>query len=187
MMQQGTVLPANPQTIPRMSFAGHEPEIVALIPALRAFARSFHRNAFDVDDLVQETLVRGIANIHQFRPGTNLKSWLFTIMRNTFYTKVKVYTREAPGSADCASQEPVIQPGQEWRVRRNDVCRLIQELPQEQREVLILISMIGVSYLDAAEICECAMGTVKSRLNRARQTLAEMAGGDAPAEMIMAN
>lgn len=187
MMQQSTVLPTTMQTTPHTSIGGLEPKILALIPALRAFARSFYRDAVDVDDLVQETLLRGIANIHQFRPGTNLKSWLFTIMRNTFYTKVKVYTREAPGSADCASQEPVVQPGQEWRVRRNDVCRLIQELPQEQREVLILISMIGVSYLDAAEICECAMGTVKSRLNRARQTLAEMEGGDTPAEMIVVN
>src|SRR5690606_29094462 len=78
-------------------------EIVALIPALRAFARTFYRETSEADALVQETLTRALASIHQFKPGTSMKSWLFTIMRNAFYTKVRVETREAPGAAECVS------------------------------------------------------------------------------------
>lgn len=78
-------------------------EIVALIPALRAFARTFCRNTSDADDLVQETLTKALAKIEQFEAGTSLKSWLFTIMRNTFYTQAKLARREAPGVSDCAS------------------------------------------------------------------------------------
>src|SRR5690606_1792571 len=83
-------------------------EIVELIPALRGYARPFYREANDADDLVKETLMTGLAPLHQFQAGTSLKSWLFTIMRNTFYPKVKIAKREAPGSADCVSAKPVV-------------------------------------------------------------------------------
>jgi RNA polymerase sigma-70 factor (ECF subfamily) len=153
-------------------------ELVEMIPALRAFARSFCRNVTDADDLVQETLLKGIANIHRYQPDTNMKSWLFTIMRNTFYTRIKVYNRESPAAGDCASAEPATQALQEWRLRGKELTRAVRELPDKQREVLILISVLGMSYLDAAEICGCAVGTVKSRLNRARQRLVERFGED---------
>jgi RNA polymerase sigma-70 factor (ECF subfamily) len=153
-------------------------ELVEMIPALRAFARSFCRNVSDADDLVQETLLKGIANIHRYQPDTNMKSWLFTIMRNTFYTRIKVYNRESPAAGDCASAEPATQALQEWRLRGKELTRAVRELPDKQREVLILISVLGMSYLDAAEICGCAVGTVKSRLNRARQRLVERFGED---------
>lgn len=153
-------------------------ELVEMIPALRAFARSFCRNVSDADDLVQETLLKGIANIHRYQPDTNMKSWLFTIMRNTFYTRIKVYNRESPAAGDCASVEPATQALQEWRLRGKELTRAVRELPDKQREVLILISVLGMSYLDAAEICGCAVGTVKSRLNRARQRLVERFGED---------
>ncbi|MBE0693284.1 MAG: hypothetical protein IH590_09270, partial [Aquamicrobium sp.] len=78
--------------------AAPQAEIVDLIPALRAFARTFYRETTEADDLVQETLTRALASLHQFRPGTSMKSWLFTIMRNAFYTRIKVETREAPGA-----------------------------------------------------------------------------------------
>lgn len=157
-------------------------ELIELIPALRAFARTFSSSAGDADDLVQETLLKGIANIHQYRPGTSMRSWLFTIMRNTFYTNIKRYNREAPAPADCASVRPGSMPAQNWVMRHHDVSLAIRKLPAEQREVLILISMFGLSYLEAADVCECAMGTIKSRLNRARQQLADLAGeGDVPA------
>ena len=151
-------------------------EIVELIPALRAFARTFYRDAGDADDLVQETLTRALSSIHQFRPGTRMKSWLFTIMRNAFYTKIRIETREAPGAAECVSLQPAADPTQEWSARAREVAEAIRRLPEQQREVLMLIGVLGVSYNEAADICGCAMGTIKSRMNRARHGLLEELG-----------
>lgn len=156
-------------------------EIVTLIPALRAFARTFYRESDEADDLVQETLTKGIAKIHQFQPGTSMKSWLFTIMRNTFNTRFKIAKREAPGPAECVSSRPAVNPTQEWSARGVEIRDAIQRLPEQQREVLMLIGVLGVSYEETAEICGCAMGTVKSRLNRARlRLLGEMGEASAP-------
>lgn len=150
-------------------------EIVDLIPALRAFARTFYRDVNDADDLVQETLTKGLAHLHQFEAGTSMKSWLFTIMRNTFYTRIKVSKREAPGSADCVSARPVVGATQEWSARGLEIHNAIQRLPEQQREVMMLIGVLGMSYEEAASICHCAIGTIKSRLNRARlRLLAEL-------------
>lgn len=151
-------------------------EIVLLIPALRAFARSFYRDPNEADDLVQETLTRALSSIHQFRPGTSMKSWLFTIMRNAFYTRIRIETREAPGAAECASLRPASDPTQEWSARGREIAQAIQRLPEQQRQVLMLIGVLGVSYDEAAGICGCAMGTIKSRLNRARLRLLEEMG-----------
>ncbi|MEO3385361.1 sigma-70 family RNA polymerase sigma factor [Mesorhizobium sp. CAU 1741] len=156
--------------------ASPKTEIVDLIPALRAFARTFYRETNDADDLVQETLTRALSSIHQFKPGTSMKSWLFTIMRNAFYTKIKVETREAPGAADCISLRPASDPTQEWSARGREIAQAIQRLPEQQREVLMLIGVLGISYEEATEICGCAIGTIKSRLNRARARLLEELG-----------
>lgn len=153
-----------------------EISIVDLIPALRAFARTFCRVPDDADDLVQETLTKGLANIDKFEPGTRMKSWLFTIMRNTYYTRAKAAAREAPGLLDCASLRPISEATQEWSVQSKEVHGAIQRLPEHQREVLMLIGVLGVSYEEAAEICGCAVGTVKSRLNRARANVLEFLG-----------
>lgn len=155
-------------------------EIVDLIPALRAFARTFCRDTGDADDLVQETLTRALTSIHQFRAGTSMKSWLFTIMRNAFYTRVRVEKREGPGLAECVSARPATDATQEWSTRGHEVARAIQRLPGQQREVLMLIGVLGVSYDEAAGICGCAMGTIKSRLNRARLRLLEELGEATP-------
>jgi RNA polymerase sigma factor (sigma-70 family) len=154
----------------------NEVSIVDLIPALLAFARTFCRVPDDADDLVQETLTKGLANIDKFEPGTRMKSWLFTIMRNTYYTRIKVAAREAPGLLDCASARPISEASQEWTVQSKEVHGAIQKLPEHQREVLMLIGVLGVSYEEAAEICGCAVGTVKSRLNRARANVLESLG-----------
>ena len=159
-------------------------ELVKLIPALRAFARTFYRSATDADDLVQETLTKALASIHQFRPGTSMKSWLFTIMRNTFYTRVRVAAREAPGAADCVSTKPAVDPTQEWSARGRELQEALYRLPQQQREILVLVGIAGVTYEDAAAICGCAMGTVKSRLNRARLRLLEELGEKSPASSV---
>ncbi|RUV69542.1 MAG: sigma-70 family RNA polymerase sigma factor [Mesorhizobium sp.] len=153
-----------------------EVSIVDLIPALRAFARSFCRVPDDADDLVQETLTKGLANIDKFEPGTRMKSWLFTIMRNTYYTRIKAADREKPGLLDCASLIPISEATQEWSVQSKEVYSAVQMLPEHQREVLMLIGVLGVSYEETAEICGCAVGTVKSRLNRARASVLEYLG-----------
>ena len=150
--------------------------IVELIPALRAFARTFYRNTTDADDLVQETLMKAMNAFDSFEPGTRMKSWLFTIMRNTFYTKIRVYSREAPGNADSVEDRPTSEATQEWSIRAREVGEANNRLPPEFREVLVLVGMLGVSYEEASEICGCAIGTVKSRLNRARIRVLEDLG-----------
>jgi RNA polymerase sigma-70 factor (ECF subfamily) len=158
--------------------------IVELIPALRAFARTFCRDKADADDLVQETLAKGIANLDKFEPGTRMKSWLFTIMRNTFYTRVKINRREMPGLAACASSRPTAEATQEWSVRGHEVHEAINRLPEHQREVLVLIGVLGVSYEEAAQICHCAVGTIKSRLNRARAGMLEEMGEESSHTLV---
>src|SRR5690606_29467249 len=164
--------------------SGPQSEIVQLIPALRAFARTFYRDPNEADDLVQDTLTRALSAIHQFRPGTSMKSWLFTIMRNAFYTRIKIEKREAPGAADCASLRPATDPTQEWSARGREIAEAIAKLPEQQREVLMLIGVLGVSYEEAAEVCGCAMGTVKSRLHRARLRLLEELGEESPTSSL---
>ena len=160
--------------------------IVALIPALRAFARTFSHNFAEADDLVQETLTKALANLDKFEPGTRLKSWLFTIMRNSFYTRAKVGMREAPGLTDCASGRLICEATQEWSVRSREVREAINRLPPAKREVLVLVlvGVLGVSYEEAAEICNCSIGTVKSRLNRARASVLACLGEDSSATLV---
>ncbi|AJY48358.1 RNA polymerase sigma factor [Martelella endophytica] len=150
--------------------------MVDLIPALRAFARTFCRNPNDADDLVQETMLKGIANLDKFKPGTRLKSWLFTIMRNTFYTQIKARNREAPGAEDCVAGLPQHDATQDWSMRGQELMDALSRIPPHYREMFILVMVLGESYIDAAEICGCAIGTVKSRINRARQLLLEELG-----------
>ncbi|MGJ4860053.1 sigma-70 family RNA polymerase sigma factor [Labrys sp. KB_33_2] len=146
-------------------------DIVKLIPALRAFARTFCQEPTDADDLVQETLLKALANIDQFEPGTRLKSWLFTIMRNSYCTKAKKRSREVLRGDDTLFDSAVPSGEQEWNVRMGEVGRAFQNLPDKYKEIIALIVILGESYENAAQICGCAVGTVKSRLNRARARL----------------
>jgi RNA polymerase sigma factor (sigma-70 family) len=193
-IQPQSILAGEPSVLPPLT-SGHvvtagrvEPDedinIVDLIPALRAFARTFCRDPSDADDLVQETLTKGLANLDKYERGTRMKSWLFTIMRNTFYTHAKTRLRESPGLADCASGRLISEPTQEWTVRSREVHEAINRLPPSKREVLVLIGVLGVSYEEAAEICRCAVGTVKSRLNRARATILEHLGEDSAETLV---
>lgn len=154
--------------------------VVEMLPALRAFARTFCSNQNDADDLVQETLVRALNSYDTFTPGTRLKSWLFTIMRNAFYTQIKKSSREPVGAMRCVSDKRSMPASQEWTVHAKEVETAIHTLPAPQREVLVLITIEGMSYEDAAHVCGCNIGTVKSRLNRARARLsARFERGDA--------
>jgi len=171
-------LPVHPAT------AHIDRDLVALIPALRMFARTFCKSGFDVDDLVQETLTKAIANAEKFRPGTNLKAWLFTIMRNAFYTSAKVRRREQPGYEDCVSDVLTVAQSQDWAVRGLEIRASLDALPPEQREVLVLIGILGVSYEEAAEMTGCAIGTIKSRLNRARHRMLLLLQAENVAELF---
>lgn len=148
-----------------------EAELLAQLPALNAFARRFHRIQADADDLVQETLLKAIANIDKFQEGTKLKSWLFTIMRNSFFTRYAVAKREAPGLQDCVADSRASEPSQEWSLLAQDVERACNRMPDHYREVLNSIVLQGMSYDDTAADMGCAVGTIKSRLNRARSHL----------------
>ena len=159
---------------------GLRAEIVALLPALRAFAFGLTRQRADADDLVQDTLVRAIQSLHQFTPGTRLKSWLFTIMRNAHRNAFNIARRENTSDYDVLVTKLSSQPAQNGAAEMTDVRALLATLPQEQQEVLILIGGLGFSYDDAAEVLGCAVGTVKSRLSRGRERLAGLMEGNAP-------
>lgn len=146
-------------------------EIREMVEPLNAFARRFYRDPYDVEDLVQETLLRAIASIDSYTPGTRMKSWLFTIMRNTFYNRCRVYDREKPGATECASERGASAATQDTEIEFRQVLSAIRDLPLDQKEVVVLVSILGISYHDASEICGCRMGTVQSRLHRARARL----------------
>lgn len=147
-------------------------EMVQLIPALRAFARRLDRSPTNVDDLVQETLTRALANLDKFQEGTSLKSWMFTILRNMFCTKFGLSKRETVGLEDCASGRPTVNAPQEWSVRAHEFHRALLNLPEHYRDAVDIILLQGQSYEVAARRCGCPVGTIKSRVNRARAQLA---------------
>ena len=151
-------------------------DAIDFIPALRAYAWTLTRKRQDVDDLVQETLTKAIANHHRFQAGTNLRAWLMTIMRNTFYNQIAKTNRERPGGADCVSGMVWVHGTQEWGVRGTEMMTAIMALPAHYREALILVVMLGESYDTAAEICGVKIGTIKSRINRARAMVIEQLG-----------
>ncbi|SIQ01190.1 RNA polymerase sigma-70 factor, ECF subfamily [Rhizobium sp. RU35A] len=148
-------------------------EMLELIPALRSFARRLDRSPSNVDDLVQETLMRALANLDKFQEGTSLKSWLFTILRNTFCTRFGLAKREIVGLDDCASARPTVNAPQEWAVRAQEFHRAFLDLPRHYRDAVDIILIQGQSYEVAAERCGCPVGTIKSRVNRARAQLAQ--------------
>src|ERR1700709_2132438 len=153
-------------------------ELLALIPFLRAFARSLTGNQEGADDLAQETVVRAWQSRASFMPGTNLKAWLFTILRNQFYSDRRRAWRQAPWDQDAAERIPGGGEDQVHSAELSDTVRALKHLSDEQREALILVGAGGFSYEDAAAICKCAVGTVKSRVARARQALMEILDGD---------
>lgn len=154
-------------------------QVLDLIPALRAYALSLTKNRPNAEDLVQETLLKAFSNIDKFQPGTMLRAWLFTIMRNTFFTSVKISAREVTGAADCVSLHAVVPANQEWALRGREVIDAINHLPPHHRDMLILVVLLGESYEDAAARCNCAIGTVKSRVNRGRRMVVQYLGEDA--------
>jgi RNA polymerase sigma-70 factor (ECF subfamily) len=155
-------------------------EMVALVPQMHTFARSLTRDGTRADDLVQEALARALANIDRFRPGTNLKAWLFTIVRNEHYSQLRRRKFEAHGVDTDSLPEPSVPPDHDGDLEVRDLNRALATLSPGQRTALILVSASGFSYEEAAKICGCAVGTIKSRVARARDTLMAILDGRAP-------
>ncbi|BBK38512.1 RNA polymerase sigma factor [Allostella sp. ATCC 35155] len=153
-------------------------ELIACLPQLRAFARSLAGQRELADDLVQDAIVRALAAQDSFRPGTNFRAWIFTILRNLFFTERRK-SRMTVQSIDTMDHELApVAPAQESSVEFDDFRAALMRLPHDQREALILVGASGMSYEEAAEVAGCAVGTVKSRVSRARRTLAQMTGRD---------
>lgn len=167
-----------------MDAAALRTQVLEFLPALRAFARSLTRNRTQADDLVQETLLKALSNIDKFDPGTNLRAWLFTILRNTYYTEIRKRRREADGMSVLAHQDTNIGPSQEWSATLTSLKDALAQLPDDQREALVLVGAAGLSYEEAAEVCGCALGTIKSRVNRARAKLLVLMGAEATADVV---
>jgi RNA polymerase sigma-70 factor (ECF subfamily) len=149
-------------------------DLLSVIPNLRAFAVSLCGNIDRADDLVQETLVKAWSNIGTFVEGTNLRAWLFTILRNIYYSEYRKRRREVADSDGTFAAKLATAPAQSGHMDLLDFRAALQQLPGDQREALILIGASGLSYEEAAGICGCAIGTMKSRVNRARSRLADM-------------
>ncbi len=118
--------------------------------------------------------MRAWANINSFEPGTNMSAWLFTILRNLFRSEYRKRRREVPDSDGTYADTLKTQPEQNSRVEFEEFRTALNKLPTDKREALILVGASGFSYEEAAEICGCAVGTIKSRVNRARTWLAEL-------------
>jgi len=149
-------------------------DLLAAIPRLRAFAVSLCGNPDRADDLVQETLVKAWSHLDSFVEGTNLPAWLFTILRNIYYSEYRKRRREVADSEGAMAARLATAPTQNGHMDFLDFREALQKLPADQREALVLIGASGLSYEEAASICHCAVGTMKSRVNRARHRLIEL-------------
>ncbi|MGR0186800.1 sigma-70 family RNA polymerase sigma factor [Azospirillum aestuarii] len=157
-------------------------QIEAEIPRLRRFARAMVRDATLADDLVQECLERALSRLHLWRPGSNLRAWLFTILRNLHINGIR--RRQAVVDIDGEGQAAIgaAHGGQFVRLELRDLKRALGLLPTEQREVVLLIGLEGISYGEAADILGISIGTVKSRLSRGRRALRQLMEGHSPTD-----
>jgi RNA polymerase sigma-70 factor, ECF subfamily len=149
--------------------------VEAEIPRLRRFARYLTRDTDRADDLVQECLTRAVAKIDSWQPGTNLRAWLFVILRNCHVNEVRRGQRMAAFGESGVDYELVPTPAsQEAHVSLLEVRNAYLNLSEEHREVLLLVAIEGLQYEEAAGVLNVAVGTIRSRLSRARQALRAM-------------
>jgi RNA polymerase sigma-70 factor, ECF subfamily len=156
--------------------------MLALIPNLRAFGVSLCGDIERADDLVQETLLKAWDHLDSFQEGTNLRAWLFTILRNTYFSECRRRRREVEDRDGSKAADLSVHPAQQGHLDMQDFRRALNVLPPDQRESLILVGAAGFSYEEAASISGCAVGTIKSRVNRARSKLTELLGVSTPRE-----
>jgi RNA polymerase sigma-70 factor, ECF subfamily len=146
-------------------------DVIDTLPHLRAFAQMLARDRALADDLVQEAVVRALTHADQFEAGTNFKAWITTILRNSYFNEVRHRGQVSGLAAIAPREEPATSGGQEEKLEFRDFERAFQTLPAAQREALLLVGASGFSYNDAADIVGCAVGTMKSRVARARSHL----------------
>ncbi len=146
-------------------------ELVALIPHLRAFARTLAGDPASADDLAQDAMVKAWDARASFQMGTNMKAWTFMILRNQFYSEKRRSWRQSQLDQEAAERTLVAVDDPEAPVALDELRQGLAMLPAEQREALILVGAGGFAYEEAADICGCAVGTVKSRVSRARRAL----------------
>ena len=150
--------------------------LLAEIPHLRAFAISLSGSLNTADDLVQDTLVKAWEHFNSFEPGTNLRAWLITILRNNFCSIYRKHRREVQDIDGGYAGQLSVRGAQEGSLELNDFRHALDQLPPEHREIIVLVGVTELSYEEAAEICGIPKGTVKSRLNRARAKLVKILG-----------
>jgi RNA polymerase sigma-70 factor (ECF subfamily) len=154
--------------------------MIALIPYLRAFAGALCRSRDLADDLAQETLVKAWRAKDRFEPGTNLKAWLFTILRNELYSRRRRDWRQSHWDEGAAERIAAPPDAQVWTLELCDTAQALHNLPTDQREALVLVGAAGFSYQEAADICGTPLGTIKSRVARARIALLDIVDGNKP-------
>jgi RNA polymerase sigma-70 factor (ECF subfamily) len=159
--------------------------LVALIPNLQAFAFSLCGNHDRADDLVQETLLKAWSHLESFQEDTNLRAWLFTILRNSFISEMRKRRREVEDMDGKMAESLSVAPAQHGHLDMQDLRKAVDLLPRHQREALMLVGAAGMSYEEAAQIARCAVGTVKSRVNRARLNLASRLGWTTPTPSVL--
>lgn len=153
-------------------------KLAEFVPNLRAFARSLCRNPDKADDLVQETLVKAWRNRSMFAEGTNLKAWLFSILRNTYISDLRKSRREVEDADGVMASRIAVNGSQNAQVDMQDFMTALAQLSTDQKEALLLVGAEGFSYEEVALMCGCAVGTIKSRVSRARNRLCELMGID---------
>lgn len=157
-----------------MSNIEFKSELLASLKSLRAFSVSLCGNRDHADDLVQETVMKAWAKQSSFTMGTNMKAWLFTILRNEFYGQIRKSGREVADPDGSFTEKLAEHPAQFGKMDFMDFQDALSKLPEDQREAIILVGASGFAYEEAAEICGCAAGTIKSRVSRARTALQGM-------------
>jgi len=150
---------------------GFKRELVTLIPHLRAFARTLTGDPTAADDLAQDAMMKAWDARASYQMGTNMKAWTFMILRNQFYSEKRRSWRQTQLDQEAAERTLVAVDDPEAPVALDELRQALKTLPEEQREALILVGAGGFAYEEAAEICGCAVGTVKSRVSRARKAL----------------
>lgn len=149
-------------------------EMLAAAPSLRAFAMSLSGRRDRADDLVQETIAKAWANRGRYALGTNMRAWLFTILRNEFYSQARKSGREIGDPEGAFTDQLATHAPQHGNLDIKDFQRALDQLPDDQREAIVLVGASGFSYEEAADVAGCAVGTVKSRVSRARERLKEL-------------
>ncbi len=145
--------------------------IITYIPQLRRYARALTGNHVSAEDLVQDTLERAWTRMALWRPDSNIRAWLFTIMHNLYVNQIKAAARGRQPKGTQSELDLAVSPAQDYRLELRDLTRALQRLPPEQREVVLLIGLEQLSYDEAAKVLRVPIGTVMSRLSRGREQL----------------